>query len=421
MRARFRIRKQDGAEVTPESLGAFTRLVKSGEIEETDLIYDSLTGEWAPARSHPVYCMMLDRVYPENDLGLSVAPPEPEPSPEEAARAFIVQMEEERRADPDRPEQLLDLPLLDRGASGLSRDERPAPSVRTTETADSKRPCPRSKPKRRRGPMLLMILGAPLLLATLIESLPSGESSLEEWPSTGPIESLPPEESWLESQSGAARMSHDAVMSNNSVGTLTTSETEARQRTVEAMRAGARVLMSEVRAGPIPAGWLGGRYLSSAGEHEHVRHAWYAYHVFIEQLRAEENRMFATAYVAALDAEGVGGALRSLRLARARSDFVAGRAQREEVYRQIEELSSAALSLHALLVRHAGSISYEPASGSRLSADPVMEAAGSDPEMQLLLERALDRVLQALSLDGRGAIEAERIPDWVMRSIDQAL
>ena len=69
MRARFRIRKKEGAELTPETLGAFTRLVKSGEIEEADLIYDALTGEWAPARSHPVYRMMLDGAVPEIDLG----------------------------------------------------------------------------------------------------------------------------------------------------------------------------------------------------------------------------------------------------------------------------------------------------------------------------------------------------------------
>ena len=396
MRARFRIRKKEGAELTPETLGAFTRLVKSGEIEEADLIYDALTGEWAPARSHPVYRMMLDGAVPEIDLGLSVAPAQPEPSPEDAVRAFIAQMEEERRADPDRPEQPLDLPLLDRGASSLSRDERPEPSPPAPETAKPKRPHARPKSKRRRGPMLLMVLGPPILAATLIESLSVGKFSAE------------------------AR-SREVAMGDDVVRALPARETVARQRAVETMQEGARVLMSEVQAGAIPAGWLDGRYLSSAREHEHIRDAWYAYYVFVQQLRARESRLHATAYLAALDTEGVGGSLRSLRLARARADFVTGRAQREEVYSQIEELSSAALSLHELLVQNTGSISYEPANGSRLSADPVMEAAGTDPESQLLLERALDRVLRALSLDGRGAAEAERIPDWVMRSIDQVL
>ena len=93
MRARFRIRKQDGGELTPGSLEAFTRLVRSGEIEELDLIYDALTGEWAPARAHPVYRTVLDGMHLGEDLGLSLAPPEPEPSLEDAARAFIAEME----------------------------------------------------------------------------------------------------------------------------------------------------------------------------------------------------------------------------------------------------------------------------------------------------------------------------------------
>jgi len=220
-------------------------------------------------------------------------------------------------------------------------------------------------------------------------------------------------------------MSGNAVMSDNAARTLpvreAVRETETRRRTVETLQAGVRVLMSELQVGAIPEGWLGGKYLSSAREHEHIREAWYAYYVFIQQLRAGESRLLATAYLAALDAEGVGGSLRSLRLARARADFVTGRALREEVYGQIEELSSAALSLHELLVQNTASISYEPVNGSRLSADPVVEAVGTDPDSQLLLERALDRILQAMSLDGRGTMETEQIPDWVMRSIDQVL
>ena len=156
--------------------------------------------------------------------------------------------------------------------------------------------------------------------------------------------------------------------------------------------------MMEVQAGAIPEGWLDGRYLSNAAEYEDVRDAWSAYHAFVRELRTRERRLHGVAYLGALNAEGVGGALRSLCLARARSDFAAGRAHREEVYGRIEELSLAALSLHALLAQHTGSIRYEPAVGSRLSAAPVLEAAGIDSESQLLLERALDRVLTAAGL-----------------------
>ena len=43
MHARFRIRRPDGRELTPDSLEAFARLVKSGDVGEPDLIYDALT------------------------------------------------------------------------------------------------------------------------------------------------------------------------------------------------------------------------------------------------------------------------------------------------------------------------------------------------------------------------------------------
>jgi hypothetical protein len=199
--------------------------------------------------------MMLDGVAPEIDLGLSVAPRQPDPSPEDTARAFIAQMEEARRADPDRPEQPLALTLLDRGASSLSRDERPEPSPPAPETAKPKCPHACPKPKRRRGSMLLMVLGPPILAATLIESLSVGKLSPE----------------------GRSR---EVAMSDDVVRALPARETVARQRAVETMQEGPRVLMSEVQAGAIPAGRqagrLDGRYLSSTREHEHVRVAWYA-------------------------------------------------------------------------------------------------------------------------------------------------
>lgn len=396
MRARFRIRKQDGGELTPGSLEAFTRLVRSGEIEELDLIYDILTGEWAPARAHPAYRAVLDGMHLEKDLGLTVAPPAPEPSPEDAARVFIAKMEEERRSDPDRPLKPNDLPLVDPRAGDLSRDERPLPPVVAPKTVEPKRGEVRPRPGRHPGQTLLIVVGSSLMIATLVASLRTGDSS-------------------------PATQSRQVVLSPKAVRAPSTRERDTRRLAVERMQAGARALMTEVQAGAIPPDWLDGRYLSSAAAYEDVREAWYGYESFVRELRARESRLYGVAYLAALDVEGVDGAVRSLRLARARSDFAAGRAHREEVYGRIEELSAAALSLHELLVRHSGSIRYEPAVGSRLSADPVLEAVGVDAESQLLLERALDRVLAALVLDGQGAMDTESIPRWVAGSIDHVL
>ena len=67
MRDRFRIRGKSGRELSPATLGIFAGLVKAGEISPADLIYDALTGEWAPARAHPV-CRMVEEcvVRPED-------------------------------------------------------------------------------------------------------------------------------------------------------------------------------------------------------------------------------------------------------------------------------------------------------------------------------------------------------------------
>ncbi len=56
---------------------------------------------------------------------------------------------------------------------------------------------------------------------------------------------------------------------------------------------------------------------------------------------------------------------------------------------------------------------HEPAVGTRVSVDPILQAAGSDPETQELLEAALDRVLDALSARGEGPVEAAALPGWV--------
>ena len=153
MPERFRILRHDGRELSPDSVEAFARLLKAGEITEPDLICDALTGEWAPARAHPVYRMIAEGILTEHELhseseppelsepptsqpsgaegrpsgdalGLSLAAPVSEPTPKEAASAFIAQMEEERRSDPDRPPELENV----RSADGMVYDVVAAPA-----------------------------------------------------------------------------------------------------------------------------------------------------------------------------------------------------------------------------------------------------------------------------------------------------
>jgi hypothetical protein len=56
-----------------------------------------------------------------------------------------------------------------------------------------------------------------------------------------------------------------------------------------------------------------------------------------------------------------------------------------------------------------------------LSADPVIEAVGEDEETQQLLNDALDRVLDALSADGLGPVDADLVPSWIIEGFREAV
>lgn len=54
MSVRFRIRTQQGQEVSFASQAVFEEFVRSGDLAPEDLVYDGETNEWAPARTHPL-------------------------------------------------------------------------------------------------------------------------------------------------------------------------------------------------------------------------------------------------------------------------------------------------------------------------------------------------------------------------------
>jgi hypothetical protein len=54
MAVRFRIRTSQGQEVSFASHQGFEEFVRSGDLAPDDLVYDAETGEWAPARTHPL-------------------------------------------------------------------------------------------------------------------------------------------------------------------------------------------------------------------------------------------------------------------------------------------------------------------------------------------------------------------------------
>lgn len=432
MSARFRIRTPQGQELSFASEGMFADFVRSGELSEGDLVYDASTGEWSPALTHSLVLDLqsgqdedseVDE--PEGasepqgdagsdeagstgggDIGFQLAP---EQSPEEASAAFVREMEAERAAEFERKQDLRGL-QADESGSGLLKDIHRTPPEPPSfpSGADDAAPPPPEPRKRKKPPqrsrrtrdagtrrsvssaflgwmLAIAVVGIGALLGPDLVGLAMGSGGVAEGDTevTGPV--LPDTEEALSARADARFL-----------GTV-------RGRIVS--------LPS------IPSEWLGGRYLANASEYPRVGEVWTAYLVRIREVRAREAELYSAAYLSALDDARVTGASRTLRLASAMSRFERESAERTQHYARVEELALAATGLHDLLVEREDLITYEPAVGTRVSVDPILQAAGADPETQELLEAALDRVLDALSARGEGPVEAAALPAWVFEGL----
>ena len=198
------------------------------------------------------------------------------------------------------------------------------------------------------------------------------------------------------------------------VRAVTATEEELRTGATQAFLMGVADLGEDLGVGLVPDVWLEGRYLADAAAFPAVATYWERYRDYVEVVRAREADLYRAAYLGRLEAGGIDGPVRSLRLAAAVADFTRDRAAREMVYARVAALADAALALHELSLAAAGRISYEPARANRVSADPVIEATGRDGEMQAALDAALDRVL--VVLHGHGAAPGpgrEGIATWL--------
>jgi hypothetical protein len=149
-----------------------------------------------------------------------------------------------------------------------------------------------------------------------------------------------------------------------------------------------------------------------------VRDFWEQYRSFAQTARAEEGRLYRQAYLESAEEAGVTGPVQTLRMAAALEDFEARGVDRAVHYDQVLELADAALALHRQLIEVEGQISYEPARGQQLSADPVIEAAGRDPETQARLEAALDRVVRAVYGSGaEGMRDRSHLAQWLVEGL----
>ncbi|HSG06775.1 MAG TPA: hypothetical protein VLA36_00355 [Longimicrobiales bacterium] len=466
MGARFRIRTKEGEELTPKTVEIFSELVRAGAVRPDDLVYDSLTGEWAPASVHPMVRLLHDPLVVDptaERLGRMLADPpddadreseqaggggeppsgsragsaspgdgelslelvEPDSaSPEEEARAFIAKMDEERRSDPDRPALSLEVPLV-QGGTEVSSDfvpepEAPQPEAPGSEAADgpprgesapfgyeagAAAVVPRPVPRRRRpapfrvsGRALAAIAAGAFVVVMLVVM----------WPERM-VDQLP--------QAGGG--TDEAV---SPLRRVPVTEEQTRALALTGFLDGVEALRDEMGVGDVPRMWLEGQYLADPGSYPEVRMYWTRFLAFIEAARGAEATLYRGAYLTAAAEAGLTGPVRSLRLASAQEDFAGSRGRRAVIYQKLEELAFAALALDDLVVELSGRVTYEPIRGPRVSADPIIEAAGTDAEAQARLEAALDRVLGVLQgPTGGPAKDRAGVPGWLAEGLREAM
>lgn len=449
MDARFRIRTRDGREMTPRTVEIFSDLVRSGVVRPDDLVHDAFRGDWVPAASHPMVRLFQDPLVVDplspslearlaeeaRDAAVTASSGElkgvedlselalvdvPVPDPEMEAQAFIQRMEEERRSDPDRALLEEEITLESSGGRALAFPEDPSPPIpsRTAEpeprfrtdiardvwadrtTLGGPPPAPVWRKRRHlggRGGLVAAAMALTLLGGLL--ALGWGPSLL-----SGAAE-----------EDGVAR----AAMAAPSVPRgLPASEEQVRESAFRGFLAQVDAVRDTQGLGEVPSEWLEGRYLSDAEAYPEVREYFRGALRYVDAVEGQERELYRAAYLAAAEEAGISGPVRSLRLATALEDFTREAPARAVHYQRMRELADAALALHDVMVTLGDRVTYEPIRGRDVSADPVLEAAGADPEAQALLEVALDRVLAAMTRsDGTGAGARDQVSSWLVQGL----
>jgi hypothetical protein len=443
MSARFRIRTPTGQELSFASLDVFREFVRSGDLSPDDVVYDAETREWSSARTHPVVLeieleteetaaattdapagatvpleAMPDEpvgveertpTFAMGDIGLDLAPAQSQLSPEQEAVEFVAKLEAERASD------LSATGEVQIQSFTMEQSEPPLPVAPPAPASlPIPEPAPRSyrkereaPPPPRRAPTTVSKSGttwkyAPFaILATIVVGFgiyfgpDLFAPAATEGSDPAPVTAEPPPTPVIPS-------TDDAVRGRASERYLTS--TQALLRQLE----------------PIPPTWLSGRYLAEPSDHARVRDVWQAYLGTIRDVRSSDEERYRVAYGRALDDAGVQEPDRSTRLTSGLTRFRASAAARQAHYDRVERLATVAISGHDALLAAEGRILYEPATGPRVSTDPVIEAAGRTPGDQALLEDILDAILGELR-GPSGPGTASYVREWVYEGLLDAV
>lgn len=409
MSFRFAFRDGDGEEVRISSLEALARLVEDGSVTAATPLFDEFRGAWAPAESHPVFCLIRE------ELGRSGAVPSPRDLPagpvgelelaapetpaEEVVRAFLEDRERERREDGMRSDGLIpDAPLSEGGSLPLPSGA-PEPWWRPAAPPNPRPPLPpapgarhprRSRsgasahPPRRRKLRAAYSGGEGARMTFLVILLlgVGGWGIVDAW-------TLPRE-------LDAITVEHLPQLSPpRPAGPPSAGLREAQSAAFRDMQAGMEALREEMGVDEPPAVWMSGQYIARAWAYPEIPGYWERYRQLVDSLRSREEDLYLSGLEARLKSEGIDGSVLSVRFNRALMDFRADAARREARYAAMEELARAALDLHDFLVRSAGRIRHAPAETGD-AGDPVLEAVPRDEETRRALLAGVDRLLAAL-------------------------
>jgi len=169
---------------------------------------------------------------------------------------------------------------------------------------------------------------------------------------------------------------------------------------LDSMIAHLGALQSEFDLGVEPnRDWLAGVYLANASQFGDVQAYWDGIDRFVDRVRDSDTRVFHERYQAELDSAAVAADTAAILLERADSGFLATRADRFEVYAQMDDLVNAALDLHEFLVANEANIEFAPAGGG-VSRDPVLEAVPATKELGEEMWDRVDRITAALDALG---------------------
>ena len=145
-----------------------------------------------------------------------------------------------------------------------------------------------------------------------------------------------------------------------------------------------------------PQGWLGGFYLSHAGDFPEVPEFWQQYRGFLEDLRDLDREGYREAVLRVVEREDLPEVDPEEVSRYFEERYAVLGSLRDDRYAQLIRVSEVAEELHHFLAEAQGRIVHAPAVGQGISPDPILEAVPIDEETRSRLDQLLDSLFQAL-------------------------